>query len=176
MNRRLLLPMLVGLLGFTGTSILPLPSSGASTSGSTLTGVSSLTAMSTSEFETRLLSRANHRRDARGCRRFRLNSALVLAARRHSTAMADRRELSHRLSGEADLAVRITRAGYTNWRMLAENLAWGQSSPRAVFRAWVHSPGHRANLDNCRLRDIGFGVVMRNGRPWVTADFGRRRS
>ena len=99
----------------------------------------------------------------------------VLAATRHTSRMADQRELSHRLSGEADLASRITAAGYRNWRMLAENLAWGQASPRAVLRAWVHSPGHRANLDNCRLRDIGIGVEIRSGRPWVTADFGRHR-
>jgi uncharacterized protein YkwD len=176
MSRRVLLPMLVGLLGFTGASILPLPSSVAAASGATVTQTSSRMTMSTTEFETRLLSRANVRRANHGCRPFRLHSALVLAARRHSTSMAGRRELSHRLSGEADLAVRITRAGYTNWRLLAENLAWGQSSPRAVFRAWVHSAGHRANLDNCRLREIGIGVVFRSGRPWVTADFGRRRS
>jgi uncharacterized protein YkwD len=176
MKRRLLLPMLVGLLGFTGASILSLPSSVASTTGSTVSTTPLRMTMSTSEWEGRLLTRVNHRRAKRGCRQFRLNADLVLAARRHSSAMAQRRELSHRLSGEADLAVRITRAGYTHWRILAENLAWGQASPRAVMRAWVHSAGHRANLDNCRLRDIGLGVVMRNGRPWVTADFGRRRS
>jgi uncharacterized protein YkwD len=72
------------------------------------------------------------------------------------------------------LQVRAVNAGYTNWRLLAENLAWGQSTPRQVFRDWVHSAGHRANLDNCRLRDIGLGVVIRGGRPWVTQDFGRR--
>jgi uncharacterized protein YkwD len=89
--------------------------------------------------------------------------------------MADHRELSHQLPGEPDLATRVRLAGYTHWRLLAENLAWGQSSPRAVFRAWRSSAGHRANLDNCRLRHIGIGVLIRGGRPWVTADFGRRR-
>jgi uncharacterized protein YkwD len=175
MKRRLMLPMLVGLLGFTGAGILPLPGAVASTSGSAQTRASSRMTMTTTEFETRLLARVNNRRAARGCRQLGLDSALVLAAQRHSASMADQRELSHRLAGEADLAVRITGAGYTRWRLLAENLAWGQSSPRAVFRAWVHSAGHRANLDNCRLRDIGLGVVYRSGRPWVTADFGRRR-
>jgi uncharacterized protein YkwD len=176
MKRRLLLPMLVGLLSLTGASILPPTSAFATTSGSTLSSTSARMTLSGYDWEARLLTRVNHRREARGCRLFTLDSALVLAARRHSTAMADRRELSHRLSGETDLAARITQAGYTRWRILAENLAWGQTSPRAVMRDWVHSAGHRANLDNCRLRDIGLGVVLRNGRPWVTADFGRRRS
>ena len=133
------------------------------------------TGLSADEFEHRLFTRINNRRDRQGCRAFRLNSALGIAAARHTARMADQRELSHRLSGEADLASRITAAGYRNWRMLAENLAWGQASPRAVLRAWVRSPGHRANLDNCRLRDIGIGVEIRSGRPWVTADFGRHR-
>ena len=74
---------------------------------------------------------------------------------------------------EPAIDVRAVNAGYTNWRILAENLAWGQATPRAVFRDWMHSPGHRANLDNCRLRDVGYGVVIRNGRPWVTGDYGR---
>lgn len=132
------------------------------------------TTFSASQFEARLLDRINHRRLNHGCRAFRSNAALLLASERHSQLMVADRELSHRLSGEASLGTRVTRAGYTHWRIVAENLAWGQSSPRAVFRAWVHSAGHRANLDNCRLRDIGVAVVLRSGRPWVTADFGRR--
>jgi uncharacterized protein YkwD len=134
------------------------------------------TTLTAGQFESRLFKRINTRRVNHGCRVFRSNSALELAAQRHTSLMSYDNELSHLLPGESDLATRITQAGYTHWRRLAENLAWGQSSPRAVFRAWVHSAGHRANLDNCRLRDIGFGVLIRNGRPWVTADFGRRRT
>ena len=129
--------------------------------------------MSTGTFEHRLLLRTNYRRALHGCRALRLNAALVHAARLHSTRMSYQGDLSHRLAGEGGLAERAVAAGYLNWRILAENLAWGQSTPRAVFRAWVASPGHRANLDNCALRDVGFGVVYSAGRPWVTADFGR---
>jgi uncharacterized protein YkwD len=131
--------------------------------------------MSATEFESRLLHRINVRRNRHGCRAYRPNSALGLAADRHTSLMTYDSELSHLLPGEFDLGRRITQAGYTHWRRLAENLAWGQTSPRGVFRAWIHSAGHRANLDDCRLRDIGIGVIVRRGRPWVTADFGRRR-
>lgn len=134
-----------------------------------------LTTLSAATFERRLFNRVNARRDARGCRLLRLNSALVRAARSHSSLMASRREFSHRVAGESSFATRITRAGYTRWRIIAENLAYGQATPRAVVRAWVRSRGHRANLDNCRLRDVGYAVVMSGGRPWITADFGRRR-
>jgi len=135
-----------------------------------------LVTMSADTFEARLLVRENYRRARHGCAPLRLNAALVSAARLHSARMSGTNNLSHRLAGEADLSVRAVSAGYTRWRILAENLAWGQASPGAVFRAWVNSPEHRANLDNCRLRDVGFGVVIRRGRPWVTADFGRRLS
>jgi len=132
------------------------------------------TTMSAGDFESRLFKRTNARRERHGCRPLRLNDALQLAARRHSTRMADENELSHRLADEPAIDVRAVNAGYTNWRLLAENLAWGQATPRQVFRDWVNSPGHRANLDNCRLRDVGLGVVIRGGQPWVTQDFGRR--
>jgi uncharacterized protein YkwD len=166
MTRQLWFPILMGLLCLGTTPAVAAP---AATGRQTRTAVT----MSSTEFESRLLVRTNARRQARGCRALRWNAALTLAARRHSTRMSDQRLLSHRLAGEPGLGTRATRAGYTNWHLLAENLAWGQSSPRAVFRAWVHSAPHRANLDNCRLRDVGFGVVILNGRPWVTADFGR---
>jgi len=132
--------------------------------------------MSPTTFEARLFARANYRRSLHGCAPLRLDGHLLAAARLHSSRMSDSNNLSHRLAGEGDLAVRAVNAGYVRWRLLAENLAWGQSSPGMVFRAWVNSPEHRANLDNCRLRDVGFGVVIRGGRPWVTADFGRHFS
>ena len=178
-TRRLGPAALVGLLAL---SVAQAPGAGASSSGSSSGSTSSssattsstaATTLSSATFETRLFLRSNVRRQRHGCRPLRLNGPLTLAARRHSALMSYRDDLSHRLAGEGDLAQRAVAAGYTPWRMLAENLAWGQATPRAVFRAWVNSPGHRANLDNCRLRDVGFGVVFRDGRPWVTADYGR---
>jgi len=166
------LPLLMCLVSI---GLLPAPATQAAGTGSTTPGVRGTT-LSAAAFGSRLLVRMNHRRIDQGCHQLRVSSALVLAAQRHTDAMAARSELSHRLAGEADLAGRAVSAGYTHWRILAENLAWGQAGPRAVFRAWVRSAGHRANLDNCRLRDVGIGVVIRNGKPWVTADFGRRHS
>jgi len=135
-------------------------------------GATSVT-MTTDRFEYRLRELTNAHRQRIGCRPLRLNSALLLAAQRHSALMSAQDDLSHRLAGEPDLAARAVSAGYTRWRILAENLAWGQTTPREVFRDWMHSPGHRANLDNCRLRDVGYAVVIRGGRPWVTGDYGR---
>lgn len=164
--------MLLGLLCVSAVGTPPGHAAVSTGPGSNLRALS--TTLTPAQFESRLFARTNARREARGCRTLRPNAALTLAAQRHSARMADSRELSHRLSGEAGLGTRVSRAGYTNWRIVAENLAWGQATPAEVFRAWIRSPGHRANIDNCRLRDLGIGVVLRGGRPWVTQDFGRR--
>jgi len=163
--------MLLGLL------CLVTPAAHAAPAGSgdaAVSGRASYVTLGAADFENRLFARTNARREARGCRPLRLDSALALAASRHSSLMSSESELTHRLADEGGLVERAVSAGYTPWRLLAENLAWGQSTPREVFHDWVQSPGHRANLDNCRLRDVGIGVVISSGRPWVTQDFGRR--
>ncbi len=66
--------------------------------------------------------------------------------------------------------------GYT----LGENIAWGTlwlGTPRAIVKAWMESPGHRANILNGSYRYTGIGVdpdlpqldVRRPGRRDVHA-------
>lgn len=172
-TRRMWSAMLVGLMCLSSLALAGPQAASAAPRTVRPADRTARATLTSEEFEHRLLVRSNARRAARGCHPLRLNAALSLAAHRHSTLMSDQSDLSHRLAGEADLAARAVNAGYTRWRILAENLAWGQSSPGQVFRDWVNSPGHRANLDNCRLRDVGFAVVFQGGRPWVTADYGR---
>lgn len=161
------------LLGLAAMFLLPTAPVQASPDAGAAVTRSGAGALTADYFASRLFARTNFRRVARGCRPLRLDPSLILAAQRHSDLMSSEADLSHRLAGEGDLVARDVAAGYTHWRILAENLAWGQPTPRAVFRAWLQSPEHRANLDNCRLRDVGFGVAITGGRPWVTADFGR---
>lgn len=176
MRRSTIPTVLLGVALACAGAVGPGAAQAAPTAGSTTTAVGmTASLLSTQDFENRLLLRTNHRRALHGCRALRLNASLVVAARLHSARMSAQSDLSHRLGDEPDLATRVVSAGYTPWRILAENLAWGQATPRAMFRAWVRSPEHRANLDNCRLRDIGIGVVFRDGRPWATSDFGRHR-
>jgi uncharacterized protein YkwD len=42
---------------------------------------------------------------------------------------------------------------------VGENIAAGYTTPQDVMDGWMHSPSHRANILNCRFRDIGVGVV-----------------
>lgn len=41
-----------------------------------------------------------------------------------------------------------------------ENIAWGQSSPEAVMKAWMNSDGHRANILNPNYTKIGVGYYQ----------------
>lgn len=127
-----------------------------------------------SRVKQQVIALTNQRRTNRGCRPVRNHPALNRAAQAHSRRMAAAQQMSHQLPGEPGLAQRATRAGYTNWSMLGENIAYGYPTPRAVVRAWMQSPGHRRNILNCRLRDLGVGVVLEKGQLWWTQNFGRR--
>ncbi|GAA3550346.1 CAP domain-containing protein [Nocardioides daeguensis] len=125
-------------------------------------------------FEDRVVRLVNKRRARAGCRTLRPNARLRTSARTHSVGMAQYRTMVHFLPGEAGLGERITYAGYRGWRRLAENIASGFASPRDVMQAWMASPSHRKNILDCRLRQIGVGVIAQGDHLWWTQDFGRR--
>ena len=60
--------------------------------------------------------------------------------------------------------------GIAGW----ENAFCGYVTPEAAIQGWMNSPGHRANLLNASLREIGLGYYRRasDGRGYVTQGFG----
>ncbi len=105
-----------------------------------------------------------------------INPLLTAAARSHSADMSKRHYFSHfSLTGKSPWD-RMNAAGYRNWTNAGENIAAGQSSPAAVVKAWLRSPGHCANIMNRRFTEIGVGQVSatHSYRYWWTQDFGRR--
>jgi uncharacterized protein YkwD len=116
----------------------------------------------------------------------RENLRLRRAAAGHSEDMVARRYFEHTAPGGVTMVDRILRARYARsdqgWSF-GENLAWGTgrlATPRGVMRAWMESPGHRANVLRRSYRELGVGVVT--GIPsgaghgaTYTADFGVRR-
>jgi uncharacterized protein YkwD len=68
---------------------------------------------------------------------------------------------------------RISLQGY-NWTTVAENIAAGTSMDTAqeAFDAWVNSPGHRANMLNPNITQIGIGMAYNAtstyGYYWTT--------
>ncbi|MFD8589366.1 CAP domain-containing protein [Streptomyces sp. NPDC059637] len=124
----------------------------------------------------RVVDLTNRERMRHGCPPLRVSRALSRAALRHGYYLADRSRISHRGRGGSDSEDRIRAAGYRAKRT-GENIAAGITRPRAVVRAWMRSPSHRANILDCRLRHVGVAEVYEprsaHGYYWVQ-NFGTR--
>ena len=82
------------------------------------------------------------------------------------------RYLGHTGSDGSSAGDRIDRVGYA-WRSFAENAATGQYSPAEVVEGWMNSPGHRANILNPKLEEIGIGFSLdTNGSTYWIQKFG----
>ena len=115
------------------------------------------------------------------------DARLASVAAWHSRDMDARHYFEHVSPGGQTLLVRVRasgfipggRVGYT----LGENLAWGTlwlGTPRSIVKAWMGSPGHRANILNRSYRYTGVGIdaplprSMSDGQAggMYTQDFG----
>ena len=122
--------------------------------------------------ESTVVNLVNQERSKAGCGPLKVDSRLITAARGHSKDMATRGYFSHTTPEGVTSSQRVTRAGY-RWQLVGENIAAGQTTPAAVMTAWMNSPGHRANILNCKFRDIGVGVATNGaGRRYWTQNFG----
>ena len=70
--------------------------------------------------------------------------------------MGERDKISHNIGGS--LPKRVAAAGY-DWGAVAENLGAGYSSLGDVIAGWKASSGHRANLLNPLVTEIGIAAV-----------------
>lgn len=118
-----------------------------------------------------LFSAANAEREQRGLPPLRWDETLHRAAERHAGEMAARESISHQYAGELDLAERGRVAG-AKFTVISENVAEAWSAPE-IHDAWMHSPGHRANLLDARVNSVGISVVRRGGQLYAVEDFDR---
>lgn len=58
--------------------------------------------------------------------------------------------------------------GWVECTAIGENIAAGQSAAEAVFRSWLDSPGHRANLEDPKWTHMGAGHAVLPESPYVT--------
>lgn len=98
----------------------------------------------------------------RSCPALVPNGALMAVEQQHAHDMAIHNFLSHASPNGASPWQRIVASGYHAQRA-AENIAAGQHSPREVVGTWMKSTHHRANLLDCRLREIGVGFAHADG-------------
>lgn len=129
----------------------------------------------------------NRKRENHGLRRLGKNGRLKEAAQRHTNYMEDHRCFAHECSGEPSVLSRLKKVNYIvgglrRW-LYGENIAYGGShlgTPKAIVRAWMHSPEHRHSILNPDFRHVGIGFVR--GIPpepgssgaTFTTDFGMR--
>lgn len=119
----------------------------------------------------RVLELVNNARANAGCRPVTMNANLTNAAIGHSTDMAEQDYFDHTSRDGRTPWDRARAAGYS--AASGENIAKGQRDADEVMRAWLDSPGHRANILNCDAVAMGLGVVTAsNGVPFWTQMFG----
>jgi uncharacterized protein YkwD len=127
----------------------------------------------------------NVMRAERGLEPLRWDGRLSSGAQRMAADIAERQYFSHVTPDGRRLVDRIAPTGYIRGAstLLAENLGWGMndfSSPRAIVLGWMDSAGHRRNVLDPAMRDVGVGVAegaVSDGGPTgviYVADFGRR--
>lgn len=127
------------------------------------------------EAATAVVSLTNAERTRAGLAPFRSSSRLMQAAQIHAEQMARVGRLDHVL---ADAQYprpedRLAAVSY-RWQAYAENVAYNQRSAADVVDDWMRSSGHRANILNPSLTEMGAGYARdSSGRPYWVQVFGR---
>lgn len=85
-----------------------------------------------------------------------LTEALDRAAQPYAEDMAARGFFSH-VSPEGSTFMDRIRASGAKFRAAGENIAMGPQTSEDVFRLWMNSPGHRANILSRDFRRVGVG-------------------
>jgi len=135
----------VGLLALAGCSSDP----GIARPSST----SSVSPNDPSAYAAQIVQGTNEVRRAKGLPTLGGSTCAQDAALQRASALIGKTELTHAPLGGviADCASGTT---------AAENLSKAAATPGAVIDAWMHSPGHRSNLLDPTLTQIGVGCVL----------------
>ncbi|MFE5720747.1 CAP domain-containing protein [Streptomyces erythrochromogenes] len=120
--------------------------------------------------EAAVVTLVNQERAQAGCGPVRANPPLAALAGAFSKDMAARGFFGHADPEGNTPWDRAAKAGLSG--LGGENIARGQGDAESVMRAWMNSPGHKANILNCEFRTLGVGAHFAAGGPWWTQDFG----
>lgn len=118
---------------------------------------------STRAMELDFLALVNVERAKAGLGALTERSDIRTVARSHSSRMASQSRLHHNPNFSTEI---------TGWQRVSENVGYGPSVA-AIHRALMNSEGHRRNILDDRVTELGIGVVVKDGRVWVTQNFRR---
>ena len=124
---------------------------------------------SLSTFDSRLLADINHARTSRGIRALTVVAGTTDVAHGWSCHMAGVSLLSHDLR----LGALLETHGSYWWTTYGENVGMVPTTAGAdtLFRAYMASPDHRANILDRSYRYVGVWTKSANGMRWNTVDF-----
>jgi uncharacterized protein YkwD len=105
----------------------------------------------------------NRHRAGRRCPALTWDDRAARVAYGHSEDMRRNRYFDHRSRDGRSPFDRLDAAG-VRWMSAAENIAQNGGAPAAVVQAWLNSPGHRENIQNCAFTHHGVGV---SGDRWT---------
>jgi uncharacterized protein YkwD len=115
-------------------------------------------------WEARVLALTNARRKAHGRKPLKASRCADGFAEPWTRRLARREVLEHQSLTPFFTCPHTSAAG--------ENIAEGYPTPRALVSAWMHSPGHRANILDRHFDRIGVaGWVSKHGVTYATQDF-----
>ncbi len=126
---------------------------------------------SVSAYEAEVVRLVNEERAKNGLSKLTHNWELSRVARYKSQDMKDKNYFSH-TSPTYGSPFQMMKSFGISYRTAGENIAKGYTSPSAVVKGWMNSPGHRANILNSSFTEIGVGYVA-NGNYWTQMFIGR---
>ena len=167
--RTLRVPALCLLMGACSTIAVP-----TTTGGSSVPPPPSAPASSVAN---EIVRYTNEQRVRNGLPAFVASARLMEAARLHAGQMAQYQRMDHTISAATypTLQSRLDAVGYV-YQSAAENVAWNSETPQSVVTGWMNSPGHRANILNRGLTEIGTAMARSaKGEPYWIQVFGTPR-
>ncbi|MFF3021389.1 CAP domain-containing protein [Gottfriedia sp. NPDC057948] len=126
---------------------------------------------SLSAYESKVVDLTNAERTKAGLKPFTVNATLSKTARLKSQDMTDKNYFDHTSPTYGSPFDMMKQFGIT-YSYAAENIAKGQKTPEEVVTAWMNSAGHRANILNPNLTQIGVGYDSRSN-AWTQQFIGK---
>jgi uncharacterized YkwD family protein len=118
------------------------------------------TSSTMSAFELKVIDLTNAERAKQGLKPLKADDALGKVARIKAQDMTDEHYFDH-TSPKYGSPFDMMKQFGISFSSAAENIAQGQKSPEEVVNAWMNSAGHRANIMNPSLTNIGVGYDSR---------------
>lgn len=127
----------------------------------------SAVARTAADFESAVHAATNLARVDHDLGKLRKKSCVDRFANRQAKKMAAQGEMFHQ-----DLEPIMDKCGLT---LVGENVAQGFTKAGTLLKAWMDSPGHRANILDARYRQLGVGARKSDEGTWYVAQvFGRK--